>query len=327
MAMRAAIRQSNRSRYQQQRKKTQPKQQKAQPKRQMVSPQRVNAFPPNMPNQALPQYPQPLNYQQPPQQPDIVQKVSWSGIEEIEDYSRVTEDELQVFSPHEKIQPKRRRHLSKNEKLVLYLCIGIAVLYGISAFLQLSVFPRGSQEPSPTPTVMMSRSTPTSTPIPTIPKRLAVLGGKVSDFTKLLGHPDTESDLNTSVEYQPYGDGFYKFYLAVTQSTDNTYRVNEVDYQAHLSDTISWDAGTKLCQSFLPNDAVYKSDQDFGGQYQQIYISKSLAHEFPESMFQVGRGSYPTLATPGTVQISYTYTYSFFSKEIELCNVSIGQPY
>lgn len=116
----------------------------------------------------------------PPSQPIIEQEVSWPATVRLDDATIQREDDFQAFPQYEKIQPKRRRPLTKVEKGVLAFCAGIVVLFGISTLLHLFVLPaQGTQDIFQTPAVSgtMNISMPSSPPTPTpIPDNHSSLG-------------------------------------------------------------------------------------------------------------------------------------------------------
>lgn len=107
-------------------------------------------------------------------------------------------------------------------------------------------------------------STNTSNPTPT-PKaatlNLARLGGAVHDFDLKFGKEDTS---NGGIGYQPFGSYTSGQDLPTDKydiSVENGH-VEGVRVTLPKESPLSWQDGTKLCQSFLPEDAVFKSDED-----------------------------------------------------------------
>ncbi|HEV2580703.1 MAG TPA: hypothetical protein VGT44_07595, partial [Ktedonobacteraceae bacterium] len=166
----------------------------------------------------------------------------------------------------------------------------------------------------------------------------AVLGGSVSDFTKVFGKPANDGGTPTTyLDYQPYRPPWniiYKITISIDIGVDGNYFVSGIIFNPDLNNLIRWQDGINFCQSFLPADAIHLSDTDFAPPnqfYQQMYLSKNMAHEFGADHFMQGAGLQQTPVAPGTVQIMYLYTSSsnHTSREarIRVCYISLGQPY
>jgi hypothetical protein len=203
--------------------------------------------------------------------------------------------------------------------LVVFIIFSTLILYSCGGADQ-----SASATSSTQPTSAQATQVPTKVPAP----NLARLGGSVHDFALKFGKEDTS---NEGIDYQPFGSltsgqdlPTDKFDIAV----DNRH-VEGVTVTLPKENPLIWQEGTKLCQSFLPTDAVYQSAEDFSPQtqeYQQIYISKMMAHMFSADHFVAGSGINPQPLTPGIVQIMYYYSnwYDHTSSGAQITNCSIG---
>ena len=183
-----------------------------------------------------------------------------------------------------------------------------------------------------------SSSSGVSAPTTTKETHAAVLGGSVRDFTRAFGTPAHDGGTPTTyLHYQPYPqpwNNIYKITISLDHGADGAYDVSSIIFNPEPDHLISWQAGIHVCQSFLPADAVHLSDTDFAPPnqfYQQLYLSKQLAHEFSADQFLEGAGLQKTPVAPGTVQVMYLYTsaYNHTSSDakIRACYISLGQPY
>lgn len=188
----------------------------------------------------------------------------------------------------------------------------------------------------------VTASSPTSdavrsaTPKPTQTPLSARLGDPIRNFDQKFGKEDTSSDIYPDViGYQPLDPYHINDKYSIT--TDHR-RVTGVTVtfsplgSGSGGNLIDWQAGVKICQSFLPSDAVFQNDRDFGPMfpsYQQMYLSKKMAQEFSPDFFVEGLEN-TTPVTPGTVQIMYHYTSwsdHTDNAQISVCDVSLGHPY
>lgn len=175
-------------------------------------------------------------------------------------------------------------------------------------------------QPTPSPT-----KNPVPKPTPTQAPLTAGLGDPVYNFDQKFGKEDNSSG---GIGYQPFSPSYPP--TDKYRITTNHGHVTSVTVTLLDQSSLDWQDGIKLCQSFLPADAVFQNDQDFAPRnqlYQQMYISKKMAQEFNPDLF-VEDTAYTTSVTPGTVQIMYRYT-SFSdhtnNAQIKVCYVSLGQ--
>lgn len=210
----------------------------------------------------------------------------------------------------------------------------VKFILSVIAALGMILFPAcsGSDQSASSPSPGGAASTATKKP------GSAVLGGSVSDFTKAFGQPANDGGSpTTSLDYQPYSqpeNSIYKISISMDKGTDGTYYVSGIIFNADPSHLISWQAGVRFCQSFLPADAIHLSDTDFAPPdqfYQQMYMSRNMAREFSADDFMAGAGLQQTPVAPGTVQIMYMYTsasnHTSSDAQIRVCYVSLGQPF
>lgn len=183
-----------------------------------------------------------------------------------------------------------------------------------------------------------SSSSGASASTPTRKANNAVLGGSVSDFTKAFGKPANDGGSPTTfLDYQPYRQQWSsidKISISIDKGADGHSYVSGIIFNAAPNNLVSWQDGVHFCQSFLPADALHLSDTDFAPPYQfyqQMYSSKTMAHEFAADHFMEGAGLQKTPVAPGTVQIMYLYTSSYnhmsSGAQIRVCYISLGQPY
>jgi hypothetical protein len=228
-----------------------------------------------------------------------------------------------------------RRGILLSSLLLVCLFVSTACGASSSSIQGTKITPTATPSPKLTAKIKTATLTPTPKPVP----NLAVLGADLKDFTAKFGSPTKDSNPPSSVRYQPYGDivGTDKIIISLSEGTDNNYHADSVTFSAPPNNPVSWQDGMRFCQSFLPADAIHLQDTDFStgsfptNNYQQMYMSKSMAHEFSANMFLEGNGpaAIETPVAPGTVQIFYFFTSPLFSgnRYITLCYVSLGQPY
>src|SRR5260370_25325982 len=176
---------------------------------------------------------------------------------------------------------------------------------------------------------------PTSAPATKVPTKapaasFARLGGTVHDFDLKFGKEDTSGG---GIGYQPFGSYTSGQDLPTDKydiSVENGH-VEGVRVTLPKESPLSWQDGTKLCQSFLPPDAVYHSNNDSAPLlqvYQQLYISKKMAHMFSADHFVAGNGNNPQPLTQGTLQIMYYYSsFSDHTKNAQItsCDIGLGE--
>lgn len=237
--------------------------------------------------------------------------------------------EQQQWNPQQYQQPPQYQppRLSPKKKSRKRLWLKLAVVVVVLAII-IGVASRG-QSQNPTPATQKTRATQVSTHVP-VPN-LARLGGTLRDFDLKFGKKDTSLG---GIGYQPFGS----YTTGQDLPTDKYDLYVENGHVAGVRVTLpkesplSWQDGTELCQSFLPIDAVYQSDNDAAPLlqvYQQLYISKKMASMFSADHFMKGSGAGRTQDTPGTIQI--TYYYSSFSDhtdnaQITSCDIELGEP-
>lgn len=175
-------------------------------------------------------------------------------------------------------------------------------------------------------------STDTSNPTPkAATPNFARSGGAVHDFDLKFGKENTS---NGGIGYQPFGSYTSGQDLPtdkVSISVENGH-VEVVRVTLPKGSPLSWQDGTKFCQSFLPTDAVFQSEEDFSPptqEYQELYMSKTMAHMFSADHFVAGNGINPQPLTLGTLQIIYYYSswynHTTSGAQITSCSIGLGE--
>ena len=145
------------------------------------------------------------------------------------------------------------------------------------------------------------------------------LGGPLSDFVGAYGQPNNHSNPPIDYHFQRASNGVQDN-LIVDLATDNSL----VDFITVATLDPGWTAteAQDKCMAYAPTDAHFKQRIDYtdGSGYDLVYISTSLAHQFPAGDFTDANSS---TVPAGTFDVSYLYASD--GQHIGGCDLIIGE--
>ena len=209
------------------------------------------------------------------------------------------------------------------KQLLLSLCLLTVFLCGCGN----SSSTTSASTPTATakPTVKLTQPLNNPTPM-TAQAGPTTLGQPLSHFIAQYGQPNDHTDTSAgSYHFRSYGGSNIDFLIIHTDILDgSSYSQSIYGISVQASDAGWTESNADAnCDVFLPQDSVYKSQilTSFGGNYDKIYYSPSLANLFPASEFYDADQN-PVKA--GTFDVLYIVKSQSDPTTIVGCDIGLG---